>query len=539
MTDKITTSELSSNTLPGIDLQKGIERWDGWKDYFLTLNTFAEHRHTTAHDIAKQLKSGNRDGALELVHAIKGASGNLDLIETYECARTLELALRDLNDDAELPLQQFSDALAQAIESIKHLPSGRNIETVKPLVLIVDDDVTSQQLLYTALDHKFRIITATNGREAMEKIVTYQPHLILLDLGLPEMNGWVVLAEIKRQGISDINKVVIISTEDAGETKARALGMGARDFLTKPFDVAELNARLKVALSSRTDAEFARDIRFQADAANKTNAALESLVKDRTELYISAIDRLQVSLNVKSEFLANMSHELRTPLNAILGFAAIINDKIYGPLGNAKYQDYMLDIQSSGQHLLSLIENILDVSVHDSKPFELHEETVDMNVVVNDCISEFEISAEQSGILLCGCVTASLPYLLADRSRVCQILNNLISNAIKYTPSKGRIVISCSWGEGGNQNETGFKVIVADTGIGMDDEEINLARAPFGVCQKAYDARYEGIGLGLTLAENLMEAHGGSLNIKSKIGEGTVVILNFPENRIIPAGTVG
>ncbi|WP_374304659.1 sensor histidine kinase [Ferrovibrio sp.] len=258
-----------------------------------------------------------------------------------------------------------------------------------------------------------------------------------------------------------------------------------------------------------------------------TALALLQLGMARSERRNRALERArqqaeEASLS-KSRFLANMSHELRTPLNAIIGFAEIIQKEMMGPLGNPRYGEYVTDILSSGQHLLSLINNILDMSKIESGSWRIQPEMTDPVEIMEASIRTFRERAEGRGVFMSMAVDARLFEGYVDRQALRQILLNLISNAVKFTPPGGRIEVGVRPMEDG-----GFRIWVSDTGIGIAPEHIPLVLAPFGQVENDLTRQYEGTGLGLPLVKSLVEMHGGSFEISSMPGEGTTMTASFP-----------
>jgi signal transduction histidine kinase len=243
-----------------------------------------------------------------------------------------------------------------------------------------------------------------------------------------------------------------------------------------------------------------------------------------------AKDEAERADRTKSEFLANMSHELRTPLNAIIGFSEIMRGEVLGPLGGSRYLDYADHIFQSGNHLLALINDILDVSKAAAGKITLHEEPIDCVALVEACLCLVESGAARAGVALTRELPSALPRLLADERRLKQVLLNLLSNAIKFTPRGGRIRISAT-----AEARDGFVFTVSDTGIGIASADIERVLQPFGQVDSALSRRSEGAGLGLPLTKSLVELHGGSLRIDSELGGGTTVTVRLPGRRIIPA----
>jgi PAS domain S-box-containing protein len=229
----------------------------------------------------------------------------------------------------------------------------------------------------------------------------------------------------------------------------------------------------------------------------------------------------------KSQFLANISHELRTPLNAIIGFSEMLERGLAGPV-RKKQQEYAGFVHKSGQHLLNIINEILDLARVDSGKFELHDESdVDPRGIIDACVSLMGERASSGGIQLTTDIASHVPLVVADPTRLKQILLNLLSNAIKFTDPGGSVVVALR-----NEPDGGVSFEVKDTGLGMTADEIVTALEPFGQVEASNTRRYEGTGLGLPLARRLAELHGGSLSVESEKGRGTTVTVTLPPARV-------
>ena len=241
-------------------------------------------------------------------------------------------------------------------------------------------------------------------------------------------------------------------------------------------------------------------------------------------------EQAEIANRAKSEFLANMSHELRTPLNAIIGFAEIITGEVLGAVGNAKYRDYAKDISDSGQHLLEIINDILDLSKIETGQVALHEEEIDVPDVVRSCLKLLKERAKSAGVeLVADFGNGAYPLLRADRRMVKQILVNLLSNAVKFTPRGGRVTASAQC-----DRASGCVLQISDTGIGIAPDDMQKALARFGQVEARLDRRFEGTGLGLPLSKSFVELHGGALELTSEVGVGTTVKVRFPPERMLP-----
>jgi two-component system cell cycle sensor histidine kinase PleC len=232
----------------------------------------------------------------------------------------------------------------------------------------------------------------------------------------------------------------------------------------------------------------------------------------------------------KSRFLAQMSHELRTPLNAILGFSEVMKGEVFGAHIVTVYKDYCNDIHNSGQHLLGLINEILDLSRIEAGRYELNEEAVPVALVVEDCHHLLKLRAQNRGITVHEMFEEDLPPVWADERAVRQITLNLLSNSIKFTPQGGEIWLKVGWTAAGGQY-----ISVKDSGPGIPEEEIPIVLASFGQGSNSIKSAEQGAGLGLPIAKSLIDLHGGTFALKSKLRVGTEVIVTFPPERVMAA----
>ena len=253
-----------------------------------------------------------------------------------------------------------------------------------------------------------------------------------------------------------------------------------------------------------------------------SKAELEERVATRTAELFTAKEAAELAANAKGEFLATMSHELRTPLNAVLGFSEMIAQAALGPV-DQRYRDYGDDINRSGQHLLSLVNDVLDLSKLESGKFEIHAEQVNIGEILDACRSMVVGLANEASVKLSIDTDAQACPAWADPLRVKQIVVNLLSNAIKFTEPGGLVNASS------RMDSTGNVIIeVEDNGIGMDPAGIERALEPFGQIDSPLNRTHGGTGLGLPVVKHLAELHGGALNIVSTLGEGTRVTVHIP-----------
>ncbi|MBL9097570.1 MAG: hypothetical protein JNK07_11640 [Alphaproteobacteria bacterium] len=240
-----------------------------------------------------------------------------------------------------------------------------------------------------------------------------------------------------------------------------------------------------------------------------------------------ARQRAETASQAKSEFLANMSHELRTPLNAILGFSEIMKGEVFGSLGSPQYTEYARHINDSGQHLLGLINDVLDLAKIEAGRFVVRAVEMDVREAIDHALRLFTVQAAEGNITLKADVDPGLPLLLADERGMRQVLLNLISNAVKFTPAGGRVTVFARRSPSG-----GMDVGVSDTGCGIDPADINTVFEAFGQGRHDVATRDKGTGLGLPIVRGLIEAHGGKVKLDSELGKGTTFTCSFPRERL-------
>lgn len=324
-------------------------------------------------------------------------------------------------------------------------------------------------------------------------------------------------------------KQVALTLALVGILAAALLGWFVAGRIIRPVDAVRLTARriTEGKLNARVPPlrwSATTDMRELADGFNE----MAQRIQDDQQSLALALDHAQNADRAKTKFLANMSHELRTPLNAIIGFSQTMENQVMGPVGNERYQGYVVDIRRSGEHLLSIIHNILDLSKIESGKVEIEDDTVSITDLIDDAVNMLRIQANDARIDLSVMLEDDLPLFRGSAVKLKQILVNLLSNAVKYTVADGSVTVTAARDYGG-----GVAISIEDTGIGMSSQDLAVALIPFGRVAGGAAQAAGGTGLGLPLAKRLAELHGGRLVIKSDEGAGTTVILHLPAARTL------
>lgn len=337
------------------------------------------------------------------------------------------------------------------------------------------------------------------------------------------------------------------------ERVSKVMGYFPAELVGKPLHALALNRRASTTLLKRVDTMTPfRDHVFEAvnktgqlklllisvvpvfDSETGAHLGYRGTANDITELterernLLAAKEAAEQANRAKTHFLTHMSHELRTPLNSIIGFSEMMHLETHGPLGAPEYASYAQDIHNSANQLLTVINDILGLTSVEAGTLVLHDAETTLDMIVQPVIATFRTKAEQAGISLVCELDHELPHLIIDQRVTRQILGNLVSNAVKFTPRGGRVEM------GARQDPNGAVIVsVADTGIGISEETIGHIFMPFFQGEAGTTRKFEGTGLGLALSKRLAELLGGSLSIASKPGLGTTVSLSLPASRIV------
>jgi diguanylate cyclase (GGDEF)-like protein len=360
-----------------------------------------------------------------------------------------------------------------------------------------------------------------------------RPDIILLDIASACDDGGNVCRRFSDDGVLRQIPIVFVGPIAAAIQAVASFGAGEVDFLATPFVPEEVVARVRIHLEqnrTRDELDCVRTLLEQL--VDERTAELRREIAERKLVEVELVlarQRAEGASNAKSEFLSMMSHELRTPLNAVLGFSEMMRDQVLGPIGNTRYVEFANHIHSSAGHLLGVINDILDYSEIEAGKLDLSDDVISPNELCRTSLRVWASAAAERDIVLEARLDESLPGLRIDGRLVQQALNNLLDNSIKFTDPGGRVVVRSE------MRPEGIALVLSDSGIGMTEEEIALALAPFTQVDQRLSRKYGGTGLGLPLAERCIRMHGGTLTIYSTRGSGTEVHILFPSHRIIEA----
>jgi signal transduction histidine kinase len=384
-----------------------------------------------------------------------------------------------------LPAQQSLSQIQPIVE-----PGGSGTATI----LVVDDTPDNLVLMSTLLMDTYKVKIANHGEKALQIARSEAaPDLILLDIMMPGMDGFEVCRRLKHDPRTANIPVIFLTARADVEDEKQGLELGAVDYITKPISPSIVLARVKNHLALKSMADFLQLKNLELETARS--------VAEKANL-------------AKSDFLSSMSHELRSPLNAILGFAQLMESELPPPTRLQK--EGIAQILQAGWHLLRLINEILDLARIESRQMAMSVEPVSLAEVLSECQGMIEPQAKQRGIKLAFPVPDTPLFVLADRTRLKQVLINLLSNAVKYNVSEGTIEAICSKGAQGC-----LRISIKDSGAGLSAEQLDQLFQPFNRLGQE-DGTEEGTGIGLVVAKQLVELMGGTIGVESTVGAGSV-----------------
>jgi signal transduction histidine kinase len=389
-------------------------------------------------------------------------------------------------------------------------------ESAGARILIVEDDPVAVELMRAQLHGEgYSVDSASDGEQALERVTETEPDLILLDILLPKKSGFEVCRLIKGREATRSIPIIMVTALNDMESRAKGIAAGADDFLSRPVDASELAARVRSLLRiSRLHGELAEESRTVRESGEKLELQQKALRAMSTQL-------MQAS-HLKYEFIVNMSHALRTPLNVIIGFSEMLSDRLVGEL-NDKQSKYVGNIHESGRELQQLIANVVDIFKIDTGKVPLETTKFALKDTIDAALDAYEQTAHDKRIKITVEVAPEVARISADPQRLSTILDNLLSNALKFTPSGGSVSVTAE------EREGNVWICVADSGVGLSAQDCERAFSEF--FRASGGAADAGSGLGLAISRKLALMHGGDLHAESEEGAGARFILRLPLNR--------
>jgi len=406
------------------------------------------------------------------------------------------------------------------VQAVRGLLGAEPEQEVRPVLLAIDDDPDNRAFLTKAVQRQgFDAVTAPNATQARRQLDGRRPALIFLDVQMPEESGLSLLPQMLRDFPESV--VVMMTAYGSEQVAAEALRGGADDYIAKPIDLHRLRELLERNLEKQRLRAERQSLVARLKDSNRYLMRQHAALRRADEEILQVNRQLEQSSRYKSEFLANMSHELRTPLNAIMGFSEILLDLTMN-LTAGERTEFLRNIHSSGQHLLGLINDILDLAKIEAGKMDLHPEEMPVMAALQEITAILDPMARQQGLQLRTVGAVDAGVIKADRSKFKQVLYNLLSNAVKFTPAPGTITVSVK------DSPEQLTVSVEDTGIGMKPEDLPKLFREFEQIDGSYTRRYQGTGLGLALCRRFVEMHGGRIWAESQFGKGSIFTFTIP-----------
>jgi len=399
-----------------------------------------------------------------------------------------------------------------------------------PLILVVDDTLTNLTLLNAILQQDgFQVVLANSGEKAFALAQEKQPDLILLDIEMPGWNGYETCKRLKNDPLLAPIPVLFLSTLNKAEDKVRAFEAGGIDYVHKSFQEEELLARVHTHVELyRLREKLEHKIAEQNQEILAYATQLEKKVAERTAELNRAKEIAETANLTKTRFLANMSHELRTPMSAIIGYSEMLIEDAE-ELEMSEFGDDLKKIHAAGKHLLSLINDVLDISKIESGKMDLYLETFQVETLLNEVIATIQPLADNKANHLEIHMIRPLGEITADLIKTRQILFNLLSNATKFT-EEGTICLQVKREAAlqGQMREESIRFCIKDDGIGMTAEQQKKLFQPFTQVDASTTRRFGGTGLGLAITKQFAEMMGGQISVESEFGSGSRFSVDLP-----------
>jgi len=378
----------------------------------------------------------------------------------------------------------------------------------KKSILIVDDERSNISTLRAILGPEYTIYASKDGHDALETAHEFLPDVILLDIIMPNMDGFEVITELKKSLKTHDIPVIFITGLTSIEDEEKGLSLGAADYIHKPFHASIVKIRVKNQMDIIERYKIEKDLNVVLKLQAELVAAKE-LAEHNGKM-------AEHASRVKSEFLARMSHEMRTPMNAIMGMLQVI--KMRGAPDNIKQYVDKLDVSSA--HLLTIIDDLLDISGMLYGSFKLQEDVFDFNALISDIADNAKRNAQEKQQVFITDINPSIPSaLIGDEKNLRRVLFNILINAVKFTPEHGEIDLNVCILDDTADTIT-IEIDVKDNGMGMSSEQQEMLFELFEQVDGSNTRKFSGIGIGLPLSRSIARMMGGDITVKSDIGDG-------------------
>jgi signal transduction histidine kinase len=422
---------------------------------------------------------------------------------------------------------------AEQLEIQRSTVPNRKVTEFSPLILVVEDNPDMSLFIRETLATEYRVDSAQNGREGLEKALQLRPDLILSDMMMPQMSGDQMLRELRKNREFDDMPVVLLTAKADDESRVKLLKTGAQDYLMKPFSTEELRARIGNLVTMKRAREIlqkeletrSQDIETMTNALTARKRELQMMVEERSWLLDEeqkARKEAEEANRLKDEFLATVSHELRTPLTSILGWARMLRTD--------KLDDFTLaraleTIERNARSQAKLVEDLLDVSRIITGKLRIDARPVGLPGIIHAVVDAVRPAAEAKKIQLKVSLKPDAGIVTGDPNRLQQVIWNLLSNAIKFTPASGSAGIEL------NRVDSYVEITVSDTGQGIKSEFLPYIFDRFRQADSSITRKHGGLGLGLAIVRHLVELHGGTVEASSPgVGQGATFKVKLPLN---------
>lgn len=396
------------------------------------------------------------------------------------------------------------------------------------LLAVPDDGVRGQAEQILAAAGYWNVTSVADPSEAAAALNAAVPDILLIAADIGDSGRPALVDQLETQRNALTPSIIFLTPDGGAESRAKILERGGDDYLLTPLDPIDMVARLRAhatlrLLKREATTEKNRLESLIAHRTGRLNDALE-LLRETEKRLSTELKEVRTENRERIDYFAETHHELRTPLNAICGMSDAMQLETFGPLGSDKYKEYASNIHQAGQHLLGIIDSRLDLSRIEAGEDPLEIEPVQVTAVIQDTVDMLCGMAEKAKVALNVDVDPNLPVIQSDKRKMRQVMLNLVSNAIKFTPENGRVTLKAKR----NEEKGVLVLVVSDTGIGMTAEDLHEVMKPYKRVPGDHRDNDGGTGLGLPIARKLVELLGGTFEMRSKPGRGTSVQIELP-----------